>query len=156
MVARSKLSPQSIHRDAQVRLRLDRERRRLTDLIAALEAEGLDVESEASSLGELAEASQHQADVGSETFERERDLTLLSEFQDGLREVDEALERLAADAYGFCGVCAQSIDPERLLALPAAPFCKACEDRYELTGALEERPAAPTVRSLHRHSPSAR
>jgi RNA polymerase-binding transcription factor DksA len=117
----------------------------LTDLIAALEAEGLDLESESASLGGLAEASQHQADLGSETFERERDLTLLDEFRDGLREVDEALERLAADVYGYCRRCSQPIDPNRLEALPAAPFCKACEDRYELTGALEQRPAEPTV-----------
>jgi RNA polymerase-binding transcription factor DksA len=145
MVARSQTSCQSIHDDAQIRSRLDRERRRLTDLIAALEAEGLDLESEAASIGELAEASQHQADLGSETFERERDLTLLDEFRDGLREVNEAAERLAAGVYGYCRGCSQPIDPNRLEALPAAPFCKACEERYELTGALEERAAEPTI-----------
>jgi RNA polymerase-binding transcription factor DksA len=145
MAVQNKISQQSIHHDAQVRLRLERERHRLTDLIAALEAEGLDAESEAASIGELADVSQHQADMGSETFERERDLTLLDEFHDGLREVDEAQGRLAAGTYGYCRRCAQPIDPNRLEAVPAAPFCKECEDRYELTGALEERPADPTL-----------
>jgi RNA polymerase-binding transcription factor DksA len=48
----------------------------------------------------LADASQHQADMASETFERERDLTLLGEFRDGRREGDEALARLAAGEFG--------------------------------------------------------
>ncbi len=93
----------------------------------------------------MADASQHQADVGSETFERERNFSLIDKFRDGLREVEEALARLAGGVYGYCARCAERIDPDRLEALPAAPYCNAYEDRYETAGALEERPPQPTV-----------
>jgi RNA polymerase-binding transcription factor DksA len=122
--------------DRSTRARLQAERHRLTRLIAGLEDEGLDRESEADSLGEITPVSQHPADVGSETFERERDLSLLEEFRAELGEVERAIGRLAAGSYGHCAGCHASISLERLAAVPATRYCKVCQDRYELVGSL--------------------
>jgi RNA polymerase-binding transcription factor DksA len=100
----------------------------------------LDRESEADSIGEIAPSSQHEADVGSETFERERDLSLLIEFRNELSEIEPALARLTQGSYGVCAGCYEPIDRDRLEAVPATRYCKACQDRYELGGALAAEP----------------
>jgi len=53
-------------------------------------------------------------------------LTLARESEARLREVDEALVRVAAGTYGYCTRCGISIPIARLRALPAAPSCVEC------------------------------
>lgn len=43
-----------------------------------------------------------------------------------LAQIDAALGRLDAGAYGTCADCAQPIDPRRLKALPYALVCAEC------------------------------
>ncbi len=43
-----------------------------------------------------------------------------------LRQIDAALDRLAAGTYGECAKCGEDIAPERLKAVPATPLCAAC------------------------------
>jgi sigma-B regulation protein RsbU (phosphoserine phosphatase) len=40
-----------------------------------------------------------------------------------LREVDAALERLSLGTYGYCDVCHEPVEPDRLIADPLARFC---------------------------------
>ncbi|SDT25534.1 TraR/DksA family transcriptional regulator [Pseudomonas oryzae] len=51
---------------------------------------------------------------------------LLAEAEDGLRQVAQARERLAAGRYGTCRLCGESIPPARLAALPIAELCASC------------------------------
>jgi len=95
----------------------------LQDLRTSFEQEGLSEESEDESLGELSHMVQHQADVGTETFNRERDLSILERVEAELSEVEHALHRLDDGTYGTCEACGQRIDDDRLQALPAARFC---------------------------------
>jgi RNA polymerase-binding transcription factor DksA len=111
-----------MERDA-VRARLDEEQARLTQLRDDFVAEGLTSESEDESLGELSSVDQHQADVGTETFNRERDLSILEGVQAELADVEHALARLDEGTYGTCEACGKPIDDSRLEALPAARFC---------------------------------
>jgi len=103
--------------------RLEEERARLQDLRTSFEKEGLNQESEDESLGELSHMVQHQADVGTETFNRERDLSILERVDAELGEVEHALRRLDDGTYGKCEACGQPMDDDRLQALPAARFC---------------------------------
>lgn len=103
------------------RSRLDDERRRLEEVRESLD--GLGDESERENLSELSSADQHQADVGTETFEREKDLSILEQVEAELADVAHALERLAEGTYGTCEACGKPIGEERLEALPAARFC---------------------------------
>jgi DnaK suppressor protein len=51
-----------------------------------------------------------------------------------LAQVSGALRRLADGAYGLCQECGDPIDERRLLALPATPFCTACQADHERPG----------------------
>lgn len=105
-----------------VRERLEAERRRLTGLRDSV-AEGLSDEPESRSLNELSDNDQHPAEVATETFNRERDLSFVDSVEGELSDVEAALERLDQGTYGRCTACGRPISPERLAALPATAFC---------------------------------
>ncbi len=105
------------------RPRLTDERSRLQGLRDEFLAQGLTSESEEDSLSELSSVDQHQADVGTETFNRERDLSILERVEAELQEVEQALRRLDEGTYGLCEACGKPISEERLEAQPAARFC---------------------------------
>jgi RNA polymerase-binding transcription factor DksA len=87
------------------------------------EGVGFSADSETGPLGELADADQHPADTGAETFNRERDLGILESIDAELSDVEAALAKLEAGTYGSCEACGQPIGEDRLAALPAARFC---------------------------------
>jgi RNA polymerase-binding transcription factor DksA len=105
------------------RARLAEEAARLTEIRSTFD--GLADESETESLGELSSADQHMADVGSETFDREKDLSILEQIEAELADVEHALRRLDDGTYGTCEACGKPIDDARLEVLPAARFCVA-------------------------------
>jgi RNA polymerase-binding transcription factor DksA len=104
---------------SHARERLAHERDRVTDLIAGLRSEGLDQE-ESDQTGELTHYDQHPADQASETFEREKDLSILERLEAELAEIEAALQRVDDGTYALDEVTGEPIDPERLEALPAA------------------------------------
>ncbi len=105
------------------RQRLADERERLDEVRSTFDAEGLTDQSENDSVGELSSYDQHQADLGTETFEREKDLSILEQVEAELADVEHALRRLDEGTYGTCEVCGKPIPEERLEAMPATRFC---------------------------------
>jgi RNA polymerase-binding transcription factor DksA len=103
--------------------RLTEERERLQQVRAGFDAEHLRDESEDESTSELSHLAQHSANVASETFEREKDFSILEQVEAELADVDRALRRLDDGTYGTCEACGQPISDERLEAMPAARFC---------------------------------
>ena len=87
------------------------------------ESEHLTTESESDSVSELSGHAQHQADLGTETFNRERDLSILEHIEAELSDVEHALHRLDDGTYGSCEACGRPISADRLEAMPAARFC---------------------------------
>ncbi len=65
----------------------------------------------------------HLADSASETYERELDEGLEADATRQLREVEEALERIASGTYGICEACGQEIPEDRLEAVPWTKLC---------------------------------
>lgn len=110
-------------RSEQARDRLDAERARLQELRDDFVNEGLTSESEEESLSELSSVDQHQADVGTETFNRERDLSILERVEAELADVEHALQRLDDGTFGLCEACGRPIGDARLEAMPATRFC---------------------------------
>jgi len=104
--------------DEQVRARLDAERDRVAGLIEGLRSETGDEAGPGG--GELAHYDQHPADAGSDTLEREIDLSILESLEVELAEVEAALERLDAGRYGIDEATGDPIDPARLEAYPTA------------------------------------
>jgi len=107
----------------EARRRLEAERARLNQVKDDFDVENLADESEDENLSELSSVDQHQADVGTETFEREKDLSILEQIEAELADVEHALRRLDDGTYGTCEFDGKPIPTERLEALPAARFC---------------------------------
>ena len=108
---------------ALARQRLAEERERLDEVRSTFDAEGLTDQSASDSVGELSSYDQHQADMGTETFEREKDLSILEQVEAELADVEHALRRLDEGTYGTCEVDGKPIPEDRLEAMPAARFC---------------------------------
>jgi RNA polymerase-binding transcription factor DksA len=68
--------------------------------------------------GELSSYGQHMADAGTDTFDQEFALSLLSSEQEALMEIDEAIQRMIIGTYGVCEVTGKPINKERLMAVP--------------------------------------
>jgi RNA polymerase-binding transcription factor DksA len=105
--------------DDAARNRLQTDRDRVHGLIGELRSEGLD-QTEAEQAGELAHYDQHPADTASDTFEREKDLSILEQLEADLVEIEAALQRLADGSYGIDEVTGEPIDRARLEAFPTA------------------------------------
>lgn len=104
-----------------------RERRRMID---RLTGRGLN-RPETVVTGELSSYDNHPADLGSETFEREKDLSLRLEAQEDLRRIEAALRRIETGTYGICEQCGRPVGQARLEAVPWALLCIACQERDE-------------------------
>jgi RNA polymerase-binding transcription factor DksA len=116
-------------RDLQeARRRLEAERDRLLEVRRGLEADVADDRERGSELSSL---DQHQADAGSELFEREKERSILAGVAGDLADVTDALERVARDEYGVCETCGEPIADERLEAVPATRFCAVHEALWE-------------------------
>jgi len=85
------------------------------------------------SAGDLSGYSFHMADVGSDNFDREFALSLVSSEQEALYEVEEALKRIELGNYGKCESCDKPINRERLAAVPFARMCVRCQSEFEKT-----------------------
>ncbi len=104
------------------RRHLEAERERLAGVRAGFDDEGLDL-SETESVGELSSLDQHPADLGTETFEREKDVSIIEQVEAELADVEHALQRLDEGTYGVCEACGKPIGDARLDAMPAARLC---------------------------------
>jgi RNA polymerase-binding transcription factor DksA len=119
--------------DANVaRRRLDAERERLLEAQEAVAREHLSAEMEDETSAELSTIDQHQADVGSEVFEREKVFSIRDQIEAKLGALQDAFERLRAGTYGRCDTCGAVIPDARLAAEPATRFCVQHERLWEL------------------------
>ena len=73
----------------------------------------------------------HQADAGSDAYDRDFALNLLSQEQDALYEIDEALKRIELGTYGTCEMSGKPINKERLEAIPFTRFTVECQSQIE-------------------------
>lgn len=73
----------------------------------------------------------HQADAGSDAYDRDFALNLLSQEQDALFEIDEALKRITRGTYGTCEMSGKAIPKARLEARPFARFTVECQSEIE-------------------------
>jgi len=83
--------------------------------------------------GELSGYSMHMADAGTDNFDREFALSLVSNEQEALYEIEEAMKRLEQSTFGLCEMCEKPIRKERLEAVPFARLCVRCQSQAEKT-----------------------
>ncbi|MDF2962315.1 MAG: molecular chaperone DnaK [Paenibacillus sp.] len=73
---------------------------------------------------ELSSYDNHPADLGTEMFERSKDIALNENRERHLSDVTEALQRMENGKYGLCDTCGAPIPFERLQAVPTTLYCK--------------------------------
>jgi RNA polymerase-binding transcription factor DksA len=100
------------------RQKLDEERDRLQSMVTELQTETRQDDDDP--VGEPSSSDQTRGGSGSETFEREKDLSILESLETELAEVEAALHRLDEGTYGIDEVTGARIDPARLDARPEA------------------------------------
>ena len=88
---------------------------------------------------ELPGYSLHMADSGTDNFDRDFALSLLSSDQDAVYEIEEALKRIEKKTYGVCELTGKTIPKSRLEAIPWTRFTVEAQAQLEREGALKSR-----------------
>jgi RNA polymerase-binding transcription factor DksA len=88
---------------------------------------------------EMAGYSLHMADSGTDNFDRDFALSLLSSDQDAIYEIEEALKRIEKKTYGICELTGKVIPKARLEAIPWTRFTVEAQAQLEKDGALKSR-----------------
>jgi DnaK suppressor protein len=88
---------------------------------------------------EMAGYSLHMADSGTDNFDRDFALSLLSSDQDAMYEIEEALKRIEKNTYGICELTGKQIPRARLEAIPWTRFTVEAQAQLERDGALRQR-----------------
>ena len=88
---------------------------------------------------EMAGYSLHMADSGTDNFDRDFALSLLSSDQDAVYEIEEALKRIERKTYGVCELTGKVIPKARLEAIPWTRFTVEAQAQLEREGALKSR-----------------
>ena len=88
---------------------------------------------------EMAGYSLHMADSGTDNFDRDFALSLLSSDQDAVYEIEEALKRIEKNTYGVCELTGKVIPKKRLEAIPWTRFTVDAQAQLERDGALRQR-----------------
>jgi len=81
--------------------------------------------------GDLSSYGQHMADAGTDTFDRDFALSLVSSEQEALSEIEAAIQRVKAGTYGICEHTGKPIAKERLLAVPFTRFSAEAQKEIE-------------------------
>jgi RNA polymerase-binding transcription factor DksA len=106
------------------------------DLRAEVDRLRADVASADQALGDLLRdagtgAGDDQADTSSKNFEREHEMSIVSNARDMLVQSERALARIAAGTYGVCESCGEGVGKARLQVFPRATLCKDCKEKQE-------------------------
>ena len=115
-------------RSAYTKKELDELRKRLLEERAELDTQLTTIEetsfatSQSDMSGEVS-FDEENADAGTFTFERERDLSIENNVRDLMGKVDRALARMEEGTYGICSRCGKPIEKARLKALPYVDLC---------------------------------
>ncbi|HUL52493.1 MAG TPA: TraR/DksA C4-type zinc finger protein [Opitutaceae bacterium] len=83
--------------------------------------------------GDLSGYGQHMADAGTDTFDRDFALSLVSSEQEALSEVEAAIKRIRDGTYGICELTGKPISRDRLLAVPFTRYSAEAQKELEKT-----------------------
>lgn len=73
------------------------------------------------------------SDAGTDSFDRDFALSVVSSEQEALREIEAAIDRIHKGSYGTCEITGESISEERLEAVPFTRFSLEGQRQYEMT-----------------------
>ncbi|HDN97652.1 MAG TPA: hypothetical protein ENG68_00630 [bacterium] len=76
----------------------------------------------------------HIADLGTDEFSRDLEISLSDSEGKILKLINEAIEKLEKGTYGKCERCGKNISKTRLTAIPYAKYCIKCQKEIEEKG----------------------
>jgi DnaK suppressor protein len=97
------------------------------ELVNTLEENSREVKSPDESKG----YSQHQADEGTDDFNRRMNLQINAEETETLKLIDRALEKIEEGTYGICDISGKPINKKRLDAIPYAIMTVEAKEELE-------------------------
>lgn len=89
--------------------------------------------------GELSSYDNHPGDIGTETFEAEKNFSFRNNDKFVIGEASDALKKIEDGSYGLCEHCGEEIAEERLDIIPYARLCISCENEFKLKADDEEK-----------------
>lgn len=123
-------SPLSRKELEDFRKRLLTMRDSIVDEISFLAGENLNKNPRETS-GDLSNYGMHMADQGTDNFDREFALNLVSNEQNVLYEIDEAIQRIESGTFGTCEQTGLPIETERLKAMPYTRLSLVAQEELE-------------------------
>jgi DnaK suppressor protein len=75
--------------------------------------------------------SQHQADQGTDDFDRRISLEVTSQEYQVLRQIERSLEKIQEGSYGICDISGEEIPARRLEAMPYANTTVKAQEKLE-------------------------
>jgi len=81
--------------------------------------------------GDLSGHAMHMADVATDMYDREFNLSLASNDREIIQKIDSALDRIEKKTYGFCLKSGKKISEQRLRAIPYAEYCLEVQEELD-------------------------
>lgn len=81
--------------------------------------------------GDISGHALHMADVATDMYDREFNLSLASNDRGLLKRIEDALKRIEEKTYGFCLESGKKIPEARLQALPYAEYCLEIQEEID-------------------------
>jgi RNA polymerase-binding protein DksA len=116
---KDRLTPADLEHFKQILLE---KRREIVGDVSEMQDEALK-KSRLDATGDLSSMPIHMADLGTDNYEQEFALGLMDSERKLLREIDDALQRIAEGGYGTCEGTGKPIPKARLKAQPWARYC---------------------------------
>jgi RNA polymerase-binding protein DksA len=88
-------------------------------------------EGEQGDKGDVSGHALHMADVATDMYDREFNLSLASNDREVIQKIDAALDRIAKKTYGFCLKSGKKIPETRLKAIPYAEYCLEVQEEMD-------------------------
>lgn len=90
-------------------------------------------------ISELSSYDNHPGDLGSETFEAEKNFSFRNNDKYIIGEIDDAIKKIDEGNYGMCESCNKEVGQERLDIVPYTRFCIKCEKHSRQNQKSEEK-----------------
>jgi DnaK suppressor protein len=110
---------------------IDKFKKRLEEMRAQMTHLIRESTEDVKSVEEAKGYSQHQADEGTDDFNRTISLEVSSKELDVLRQIERALEKIADGTYGICDITGEDIPLPRLEAVPYATMTVKAQEKFE-------------------------
>jgi len=111
----------------EIKSLLEERKRLIEEEIRKGFSRALEDSEEETTVVDVSEGDESHVDVG-----KEMSFQVISRRSSELKQIKEALLRIASGDYGVCEECGNPIRFERLKAMPFAQLCKGCQEDSEI------------------------